>query len=288
MPAAYCLTAQHTRVACDACAHTCTMGNAASVACIAGASAGLVVATSYEAIRLLLKKNGKGAASTHAADNELACVHSEVMETSRKMEQLMALTQSINRVLARCNEMGMEKSTEKVECAIVAFQDIARKLNSDGLTWANPGIEDINANVRRVLELATHANRVLDTASTRPPANQLAIVAEATREMEVLDSIDANTKRILDLIASTRYPNEEQAQKAMVALADTVANVESIVTQKLPMIENAILEITKRVAATGDAISQLPEWDRKDGRKVLYPSSQGARRAAQAFVSRDT
>ena len=34
----------------------------------------------------------------------------------------------------------------------------------------------------------------------------------------------------------TRYPNEEQAQKAMVALADKLASVESIVTQKLPMI----------------------------------------------------
>ena len=203
------------------------MGNAASVACIAGASAGLVVATSYEAIRLLLKKNGKGAASTHATD---ACVHSEVRE---KMEQLMIL---INRVL------GMEK----VECAIVAFQE---KLNSDGF-------DDINANLRRVLELAMHANSVLDAANTRLPTNQLALVADATREMEVLDSIDANTKRILDLIASTRHPNEEQAQKAMVALAGTVANVESIVTQKLPTIENAILENTKRVAATGDAITE--------------------------------
>jgi hypothetical protein len=222
------------------------MGNAASVACIAGASAGLAVVTSYE---LLLKRGSKG--TPGAGENALASVHSEVRETSRKVEQLMELTQNTNRVLAKCIEMSTETSTERVDCAVVAFQDIAKKLNGNSLTWVSPGIEDMNANVRRVLELATHANSIIDEALCLPQRDQLSAV------MRVLDSIEANTKRVFDLVANTR--NKEQAQKAMVALTNTVTNLENIVTQKLPTIESAILETNKRIAATNEAVGLLPD-----------------------------
>lgn len=226
------------------------MGNAASVACIAGASAGLVVATSYDAIRLLLKKDSKSLAGPDTADGALACIKNEVHDTRNKVEQLVELAQSTNRALAKCIEMGTETSAERMDCAIVAFQDVARKLDSNSLTWANPGIDDINANVRRALELAAHTNSIVDGAQCLPPGDQLGAV------MRVLDSIEANTKRIFDLIAST--VNEEQSHKAMAALTNTVTNLENIVTQKLPAIESAMLETNKRIAATGDAVNQLP------------------------------